>query len=110
MFILLLTWYIPVSCKIVVGDGLNIRLLGIKENKKTRDAAIEFLKDKTRGQRVFMKYDTVKHDQEHNLLCYLYLQNKTFLNAHLIKNRLVDVDTSFDYKQKDRFLATAGSN
>jgi len=44
--------------------------------------------------------DTVKYDNENNLLCYLYLWNKTFLNAHLIKYGFVDVDTALDYKYK----------
>jgi len=96
--------------RLIVGEGLPIRLLGIREKKETRDAAVEFLRNKTRGQCVFMKFDTVKHDQDRNLLCYLYLQNKTFLNAHLIKSGLVDVDTSLDYKLKDKFLASARRN
>jgi DNA modification methylase len=104
--------YYPVKdiispARMIVGEGLPIRLLGIKEKKETRDAAMEFLRDKTRGQRVFMKFDTLKHDRDHNLLCYLYLQNKTFLNAHLIKTGLVDVDTSLNYRLKDKFLAGA---
>jgi len=53
---------------------------------------------------VFLKYDNVKHDKENNLLCYLYLENKTFINAHLIKNGLVQVDNEFDFKYKDKFL------
>jgi DNA modification methylase len=96
--------------RLIVGRGVPIRLLGVKEKKETRNAAIEFLRDKTRGQRVFMKFDTLKHDNDDNLLCYLYLQNKTFLNAHLIKTGLVDVDTSLDYRFKDKFLAGAKSN
>jgi hypothetical protein len=56
-----------------------------------------------------MKFDAIKHDRDNNLLCYLYLQNKTFLNAHLIKKGLVDIDTSIDYKLKERFLLTAGN-
>ncbi len=96
--------------KMVLGDGLSVKLLGIKEKKETQNKAVEFLKDKTKGQRVFMKFDSLKHDRSNNLLCYLYLQNKTFVNAHLIKSGLVDVDTSIDYKFKDKFLATAGSN
>jgi len=96
--------------KLIVGDDLPVCLLGIKEKRETRDRAIEFLRNKTQGQRVFMKFDSVKHDRDHNLLCYLYLQNKTFLNVHLIKSGLVGVDTSVDYKLRDRFLATAGSN
>ena len=50
------------------------------------------------------------YDQDNNLLCYLYLQNKTFLNAHLIKEGLVDVDTSIDYKLKRKFSMVAERN
>ncbi|MFA5554805.1 MAG: DNA methyltransferase [Phycisphaerae bacterium] len=92
--------------QLIVGAGVPIRLIGVKERQETRNAAIEFLKDKTHGQKVFMKFDTIKHDREKNLLCYLYLPNKTFLNAHLIKSGLVDVDTSLNYKLKDKFIAS----
>ncbi len=107
--------YYPVKevlspARLIVGEGLPIRLLGIKEKKETRNKAVEFLRNKTHGQRVFMKFDSVKHDQDRNLLCYLYLQNKTFLNAHMIKSGLVEVDTSLDYKLKDKFLASEGKN
>ena len=90
--------------KLVLDDGLNIRLLGIKKKRGNIEQAINFLKDKTRNQKVFMKYDSVKYDPENNLFCYLYLQNKTFLNAHLIKQGLVNVDTSFEYKYKNKFV------
>jgi len=53
---------------------------------------------------VFIKYDDVKHDSNNNLLCYLYLENKTFLNAHLLKNGLADVDINYNYKYKNKFL------
>ena len=89
---------------LILDNGLKIRLIGVKEKPEKNGAAIQFLKEKTRGQKVFMRFDAVKHDKENNLLCYLYLWNKTFLNAHLIKNGLVDVENSFDYKYKSRFL------
>ena len=92
----------------VLNNGLKVRLLGVKEKPDKNGAAVQFLKAKTRGQKVFMKFDTVKYDKENNLLCYLYLWNKTFLNAHLIKNDLVDVDNLFDYKYKSRFLKLRG--
>ena len=94
--------------RLIVGDGLNVKLLGVKERRDRRSEAVEFLKSKTQGARVFMKFDAVKYDDQDNLLCYLYLQNKTFLNAHLIKSGLVNVDTSFDYTLKEKFLMTAG--
>lgn len=90
---------------LILDNGLKIKLLGVKEKTEKNGAAIQFLKEKTRGQRVFMKFDEAKHDNENNLLCYLYLWNKTFLNSHLIKNGLADVDTSFDYKYKSKFLS-----
>jgi len=93
--------------RLVIGDGLKVRLLGVREKPEKSSQAIEFLKDKTQGQKVFMKFDAVKHDENNNLLCYLYLQNKTFLNAHLIKNGLADVDSSFDNKLAKRFLTAA---
>ncbi|OGV97873.1 MAG: hypothetical protein A3I04_02850 [Nitrospinae bacterium RIFCSPLOWO2_02_FULL_39_110] len=60
--------------------------------------------EKTKGQKVFMKFDNQKYDERNNLLCYLYLKNKTFINAHIIKEGLVDVDGLTDYKYKDKFL------
>ncbi|MFN3821170.1 MAG: DNA methyltransferase [bacterium] len=90
--------------KLILNNGLKIRLLGVKENPKKNEEAIKFLEEKTRGQKVFMKFDNIKYDATNNLLCYLYLCNKTFLNAHLIKNGLADVDTTFDYKYKTKFV------
>ncbi|MCK4319970.1 thermonuclease family protein, partial [Candidatus Micrarchaeota archaeon] len=90
---------------IILNNGLRIRMLGVKESPEKNGEAIQFLREKTRGQKVFMKFDTIKYDEKNNLLCYLYLWNKTFLNAHLIKNGLVDVDTFFNYKYKIKFLS-----
>ena len=91
--------------RLILDNDLQIKLLGIKENPGTRDKAMAFLREKTKGQRVFMKYDKQKYDQDNNLLCYLYLQNKTFLNAHLIKQGIVEVDSSCDYKYRNKFMS-----
>jgi site-specific DNA-methyltransferase (adenine-specific) len=77
-----------------LNDGLKIRLIGIKEKAEKKRQAIEFLQSKTRGQKVFMKFGQVKHDNKNNLLCYLYLQNKTFINRHLLKQGLVEADNN----------------
>lgn len=90
--------------KIRLSNDLTIKLLGVKEDPVINGKATSFLIEKTKGKRVFLKYDTVKHDSENNLLCYLYLENKTFINAHLIKNGLVQVDSDLDYKYKNKFL------
>lgn len=89
---------------IVLNNDLKVRLIGIKEKKETNGQALQFMLEKLKGQKVFLKFDNTKYDSEGNLLCYLYLKNKTFMNAHLIKNNLAEVDSSITFKYKDKFL------
>ncbi|MDL2222365.1 thermonuclease family protein [Parabacteroides sp. OttesenSCG-928-N08] len=89
---------------IKLNNDLIIRLIGIKQDPEINGEATKFLYDKLKGKRVFLKYDEVKHDSNNNLMAYLYLENKTFINAHLLKAKLALVDNSFDYKHKDKFL------
>lgn len=93
---------------LILNNGLRIRLLGVKEKPEKNREALQFLREKTRGQKVFLQFDNIKYDEKNNLLCYLYLQNKTFINAHLIKNDCTYVDTTFNYKFKSRFLSYVG--
>lgn len=87
-----------------LNNGLTVRLLGVKQDIVKNGEASEYLVKKTQGQKVFMKYDRQKYDNENRLLCYLYLKNKTFVNAHLIKEGLALVDTTMDFKYKEKFL------
>jgi DNA modification methylase len=90
--------------KIVLDNDLKVRLIGIKEDKSKNEKAVNFLQEKLKGQKVFLKFDNVKLDEENNLLCYLYLKNKTFINSHLLKYKLAGIDDSYNYKYKERFL------
>ena len=87
-----------------LSNDLTIKLIGVKENPIVNGKATSFLIEKTKGKRVFLKYDDIKYDKENNLLCYLYLENRTFINAHLIKNGLVQVDLDSEFKYKNKFL------
>ncbi|OAV74904.1 Modification methylase HindIII [Bacteroidales bacterium Barb7] len=88
---------------IELSNNLKIRLIGIKEKPSANVDATKFLTEKLKGQKVFMKYDQVKYDSSDNLFCYLYLKNKTFINAHLLKAGLADVDTNIEFKYKEKF-------
>ncbi|WP_418170625.1 DNA methyltransferase [Alistipes putredinis] len=88
---------------VILNNGLTIRLLGIKEKPSVNGNATKFLIEKTKGRKVFLRYDAVKYDDNNVLLCYLYLDNKTFINAHMLKNGLAEVDYSFDFKYKNKF-------
>jgi site-specific DNA-methyltransferase (adenine-specific) len=89
---------------IKLSNGLTIRLIGVKEDASVNGEAIEFLELKTKNQKVYIRFDNEKYDEDNNLLCYLYLKNKTFINAHLIKRGLVLVDNKREYKYKNKFL------
>lgn len=93
-----------------LNNNLEVRLIGIKEKVEVNGEAKEYLIGKTKGQKVFLKYDEQKYDADNRLMCYLYLQNKTFINAHLIKEKLVLVDTTSDFKYKNKFLQLLGNN
>ena len=89
---------------IKLNNGLTVRLLGVKSKEVLNGEALSYLVKKLRGKKVFLRYDSLKYDNKNNLLCYLYLQNKTFINAHLVKEGLVAVDTDVDFKYKERFI------
>ncbi|HED10447.1 MAG TPA: site-specific DNA-methyltransferase [Caldithrix abyssi] len=98
----------PVLLKL--SNGLIIRLLGIREKKNANGSAKKFLYEKTRGQKVFMRFDQQKYDDQNNLMCYLYLKNKTFLNAHLIREGLAITDRTMSFKYKKKFSALESDN
>ena len=87
-----------------LNNDLIIRLIGIKQNPAINGKARDFLISKLRGKKVFLKFDEIKHDKDKNLMAYLYLENKTFINAHLLKEGLVMVDQTIDFKYKNKFL------
>lgn len=93
-----------------LSNNLVVRLIGVKEKESSNGKAIRFLMEKTKGQKVFMKFDIQKYDKENNLLCYLYLKNKTFINAHIIKEGVVDVDVSCHFKYREKFLKLGAQN
>jgi len=90
--------------KLKLNNDLIVKLIGIKEDPIINGEARKFLIEKTKGKKVFLRFDDGKYDNDNNLLCYLYLENKTFVNAHLIRSGLVQVDKQTEYKYKEKFL------
>lgn len=95
----------PVLVKL--NNDLIVRLIGVKEKESANGSAKQFLYDKTKGQKVFMKFDNQKYDDQNILMCYLYLKNRTFLNAHLIKEGLALPNTEIEFKYKNKFTKLA---
>lgn len=97
---------IPRPDEIVLESGLEVKLLGVRppQEAEYQHRAILFLKNLLAGDRVYLKYDDLKFDNEKKLLAYVYLTNKTFLNAKLIMNGLARCDSSLEFQYKNRFL------
>ena len=95
--------------RLLLNNKLKVRLIGVREDREKNGRAIKYLTEKLKGQQVFLKFDSVKYDSENNLLCYLYLKNKTFVNAHLLKDHMVNVDIDAEYRHKQRFMKYRGA-
>ncbi|MEM3086982.1 MAG: DNA methyltransferase [Halobacteria archaeon] len=94
---------------IELDTGLRVRLLGVKPVAQTREEALRFVEGLVRGQKVFLKFDDQKYDARGDLLAYLFLKNKTFVNLHLVRSGLVEVDDASNYRTKRKFIAERGS-
>lgn len=88
----------------VLSNGMTVKLIGITQNPEINGKASAYLTEKCKGKKVFLKYDDKKFDSENHLMVYMYLENKTFINAHLLKDKMALVDESYDYKYKNKFL------
>ncbi len=103
-----------ISLDMLVINGIKTKLIGIMPypngytflGEDVNMEGIKFLRSKFKDNKVFMRFDNNKYDDEGNLLCYLYLENKTFINAHLLKNGFCKVDESSNYRLKSKFLKT----
>ncbi|MFO7890409.1 MAG: DNA methyltransferase [bacterium] len=88
---------------IKLSNNLIIKLIGVKPFEKKQKDAIKFLENKILKRPIFLKYDKMKYDKENNLMAYVYMKNRTFINAHLIKNQLCGLDDKYDFKYKQKF-------
>lgn len=87
-----------------LNNDLIVRLIGIKQSPVINGKATEYLDRTILGKKVFLRHDEMKHDKDNHLMAYLYLENKSFVNAHLLKEGLALVDSALDFKYKTKFL------
>lgn len=96
---------IPNPDKIILDSGLIVKLIGVSpvKDENYKNKAISFLKNLISGNKIVLKYDDLKFDDSKNILAYVYLTNKTFLNAKLVMNGLATYDRKLDFHYKNRF-------
>jgi len=88
---------------IKLNNDIIIRLLGVKRKNNTVSEAIDFLENKIGKGRVFLKFDSETYDSKNHLLSYVYMKNKTFINAHLLKHGFADIDMEIPFRYLKKF-------
>ena len=87
---------------IKLNTGLFVKFLGVKIDKK--EDTIRYLQDYILGKNVFLKFHGNKVINQNTVMAYVYLKNKIFVNAYLIKSGLGSPDFSTNHKYKDKFI------
>ena len=80
----------PISVRL--DDDRIVTLRGIKALDSKSGAAIDYLNQTVRGRQVVIKRD----EKAPTVSVYLYLKNRTFVNARLVREGLVQLDGSVD--------------
>jgi modification methylase len=85
---------------IELDTGLNVRFLGVQINQKAE--TLDYLRRRILGKQVLIKNDQI---MGHNLVsAYVYLKNRIFVNAYLIKVGFGSPDLSIEHRLRDKFI------
>ncbi|HLD47682.1 MAG TPA: site-specific DNA-methyltransferase [Desulfobaccales bacterium] len=85
---------------IELDTGLKVRVLGVQINQPAE--TLDYLRRRILGKQVLIKNDQI---MGHNLVsAYVYLKNRIFVNAHLIKVGFGAPDLSIEHRLRDNFI------
>jgi DNA modification methylase len=83
-------------------NGLYVSFLGIEVLKK--EETIKYLKDYVLKKEVFLRFDNDNVINENTVIAYVYLKNKIFINAYLIKLGFARAGRGKEYKFRGYYL------
>ncbi len=93
---------ITTTGRIRVDSGQTVGFLGVKV---VQEAEVRrYLTERLLGKFVILKFDGGEPPDKKSLEAYVYLKNKIFINAHLIKAGLAEADTTIGHRLKDKFV------
>ncbi len=87
---------------ILLNTGLKVRFLGVKVIKNKE--ALRYLKNYVLKKEVFLRFDDSSVLDRNTVEAYVYLKNKIFVNAYLIKSGIAVADKTKEYRYKARFI------
>ncbi len=74
-------------------DTPEVKWEGLTEEQPGGKEASEYVKNLLKGKKVLLEYDVQKYDPYGRTLAYVYLEDSTFLNAHLLEIGLARLAT-----------------
>ena len=89
--------------RVRLDDGSEVQLLGIAPIAEKAAEALTYLTTAVLGKPVFLKFDQQIHCSDGVLQAYIYLANKTFINAKLIKYGFCAADLNAEHHYAQRF-------
>ena len=100
---------------IILHTGLEVQFQGIKIIKEKE--TLRYLRDYVLKKEVFLRFEngnlniqTQPNNDQPVIRAYVYLKNKIFVNAYLIRSGLAVTDTSQPFRQKNKFLELEHEN
>lgn len=85
-----------------IDNGNLIKFLGINVNRSQE--TIAYLNKQLLGKKVILKDQTEFKNDNNITLAYIYLKNKIFINAYLIKSGLANADISINHRFANKFI------
>ena len=88
--------------RLKLDTGLTVKLRGVIITDL--DKAISYFKQYILKKEVYLKFDKNYTINSDYVEAYVYLKNKIFINAYLLKNGFAIVDTDLDFDLKNKFV------
>lgn len=85
---------------ITIDNGARVTFLGVRIDKQAE--TLDYLRTRVLGKTVFVKDD--QGGAAAGRAGYVYLKNRIFINAHLIKSGLGSPDLTVDHKLQKKFI------
>ena len=85
---------------IELDTGLKVRFLGVRINQEAE--TLDYLRRRILGKQVLIK--NAQDLDDHRLSAYVYLKNRLFINAYLIKSGFGTPDLAIEHRLRDRFI------
>jgi len=85
---------------IELDNGHRVKFLGVRVDRRVE--ALEYLRKRILGKQVLLKGNS-SNDHE-TISAYIYLKNKIFINAHLIKSGMASSDLAVNHRLNNKFI------